>query len=134
MIIYKPYTAKQYADLASYCNANDCIIVDRGEYLEDVQYERPLPTAEEIKEQLLQAIDNLLDNKVKERGYESIKTAVSYAEEPVVPKFQEEGRLARRWRSLVYQKCYQILDDVLDGKRPIPTEEELIAEMPTLDW
>lgn len=50
MIVNKPYTDEQYADLAVYCNDNDCHIEDRGDYLESVQNEHPTPTYEEQRE------------------------------------------------------------------------------------
>lgn len=48
MIVNKPYTNKEYADLASYCNQNDCHIEDRGKYLESVPNEHPAPTYEDV--------------------------------------------------------------------------------------
>ena len=48
MIVNKPYTNKEYADLASYCNQNDCHIEDKGDYLESVPNEHPAPTYEEV--------------------------------------------------------------------------------------
>ena len=45
MILNKPYTNQQYADLAVFCNQNGMIIADKGEYLESVNL--PEPTAEE---------------------------------------------------------------------------------------
>ena len=36
MRLEKPYTNKQYADLAVYCNANGLIIEDKGDHLESV--------------------------------------------------------------------------------------------------
>ena len=48
MIVNKPYTRQQYAELASYCNANDCHIEDKGDYLESVPNEHPAPTYEQI--------------------------------------------------------------------------------------
>lgn len=39
MILQKPYTNKQYAELAIYCNSNDLHIEDRGNYLESVKNE-----------------------------------------------------------------------------------------------
>lgn len=48
MIVNKPYTNKEYADLAVYCNENDCRIEDKGDYLESVPNEHPAPTYEEI--------------------------------------------------------------------------------------
>ena len=47
MIVNKPYTRQQYAELASYCNTNDCHIEDKGDYLESVPNEPPAPTEEE---------------------------------------------------------------------------------------
>ena len=50
MIINKPYTNKEYADLASYCNKYNCHIVDKGDYLESEQNFGP--TVEELKQQV----------------------------------------------------------------------------------
>ena len=50
MIVNKPYTNKEYADLAVYCNENDCHIEDKGDYLESVKNEHPTPTKEEQSE------------------------------------------------------------------------------------
>lgn len=48
MIIKKPYTNKQYAELAVFCNKNGLIIEDKGDYLESV--ELPAPSPEEQKQ------------------------------------------------------------------------------------
>lgn len=50
MILNKPYTNKEYADLAVYCNQNDCHIEDKGDYLESVPNEHPAPTEEEQRQ------------------------------------------------------------------------------------
>lgn len=50
MIVNKPYTNKEYANLAVYCNENDCHIEDKGEYLESVPNEHPAPTEEEQRQ------------------------------------------------------------------------------------
>lgn len=50
MIIIKPYTNAQYADLAVYCNANNCHIEDKGDYLESVVNEPYVPTNEEQRQ------------------------------------------------------------------------------------
>ena len=47
MKLNKPYTNKQYADLAVYCNQNGLIIEDKGDYLEAVN--PPEPSNEEKK-------------------------------------------------------------------------------------
>ena len=50
MRLNKPYTNKEYADFAVYCNENNLIIEDRGDYLESVEH--PEPTIEEQNEQI----------------------------------------------------------------------------------
>lgn len=47
MILNKPYTNRQYADLAVYCNTNNCHIEDKGDYLEAVENSPYVPTDEE---------------------------------------------------------------------------------------
>ena len=37
MILHKPYTNQQYADLAIFANDNKLVIVDKGDYLETEQ-------------------------------------------------------------------------------------------------
>lgn len=101
-----------------------------------VEPEPYIPTAEEIaaqtKQQLIWTVQNHLDAAARALGYDDIKTAVTYADEPAVLKFQTEGKAFRAWRSLVWAACYAILDDVLAGERLPPTIDELLAELPVL--
>ena len=92
----------------------------------------PPPTAEQIMARLEARVQQWLDEQARALGYDDIKSAVTYAEESAVPKFQQEGQAMRRLRSLVWARCYEILNAVQAGQRPIPTEEELIAEMEAL--
>ena len=50
MKINKPYTNKEYADLAVYCNENGLIIEDKGDFLEAVN--PPEPSDEEKKAEI----------------------------------------------------------------------------------
>ena len=50
MIVNKPYTNKEYADLAVYCNENNCHIEDKGGYLESIENEPYIPTDEEQRQ------------------------------------------------------------------------------------
>jgi hypothetical protein len=93
--------------------------------------ERP-KTPEQIQKELTDAVQAHLDGRARERGYDDIKSAVTYADEPAVLQFQLEGRAFRAWRSLVWQYCYAQLDAVLAGTRTVPTPEQLIDELPPL--
>ena len=61
MIVNKPFTNEQYADLASYCNHNDCHIEDKGDCLESVPNEHPAPTEEEQRQKREQAYTQEVD-------------------------------------------------------------------------
>lgn len=51
MIVYKDgMTNAQYADLAVYCNSNNCHIEDKGDYLEAVENPPYVPTNEEQRQ------------------------------------------------------------------------------------
>lgn len=92
----------------------------------------PPPTAEQIMQRLAARVQQWLDEQARALGYDDIKTAITYADEPAVPKFQQEGQAMRRLRSLAWARYYEILNEVKAGQRSIPTEEELIVEMEAL--
>jgi hypothetical protein len=92
----------------------------------------PEKTPDQIAAEKVAMVQAFMDAKARERNYDSIATAVTYAEEPAVPRFQAEGQAFRAWRSLVWNKCYEILDAVQAGTQAIPTDEELLAALPTL--
>lgn len=99
-----------------------------------VTYDVLAYTPEERRVRLAQAVQDHLDQAVRERGYDSIHTCVGYAGEAAVPQYQTEGQAARAWRSLVWQACYLVMAEVEAGDRPIPTKAELLAELPVLVW
>lgn len=92
----------------------------------------PPPTPEQIEAAKVLTVQKHMDDAARALRYDDIATAVTYAGESAVPKFQAEGQAFREWRSLVWAKCYAILDEVQAGTRSIPTDAELIAELPAL--
>lgn len=96
----------------------------------------PLPdpeTLEEAQKRLQAFVQLRLDRAAQALGYDDIKTAVTYADEPVVPLFEAQGKAFRRLRSLTWAACYALLAQVHAGTRPVPTEDELAAELPALE-
>lgn len=79
------------------------------------------------KKRTVDMVQSYLDSKAKSYGYDDIRSAVTYADEPSVPLFQEQGLAFREWRSLVWERCYEALE--AGG----PSEEELLAVLPTLN-
>ncbi len=88
---------------------------------------------QELAAMFEQAVQANLDGAATMRGYDNISTAISYAEEPAVPKFQNDGRAFRTWRSLVWAYAYEQLAAVKAGEREQPSVDGLLAELPALD-
>ena len=115
--------------------------VDGNEYIRNPEtgsyepYVPPEPTKEElearIQKQLTDVVQHVLDSKAQELLYDNCLSVCSYIDTGV-QKFDDEGKSFRAWRSAVWAKGYEILAEVQEGKREIPTEEELIAELPEL--
>lgn len=124
---------EKYSELAKWCNENKAFIEDKGDFYEVVAI--PEPTQEEIEAQvqaqLTNAVQHVLDSKAQELLYDNCLSVCSYIDTGV-PKFDAEGIAFRKWRSSVWAKGYEILVQVQAGERGIPTEAELIAELPEL--
>ena len=79
------------------------------------------------------AIQQHLDGFAQTRNYDGILSAATYATS-TVPKFAAEGQYAVEARDSTWAGAYAILDAVLVGVRPMPSIEEVIAELPVLAW
>jgi hypothetical protein len=101
--------------------------------------EEELSAEEQIKLQKLQKniIDSTqarLDSFAQTRYYDGILSACTYATDPD-PKFSTEGQRAVELRSSTWNTLYEILDEVQNGTRPIPSGyEEIEPELPPLTW
>ena len=97
----------------------------------------PEPTEEErqaaMQAEFTSAVQRRLDAFAQERGYDGIMSACTYATS-TVERFRQEGERAVILRDNTWAACYAILADVLAGERPVPTLEELVAELPVLTW
>jgi len=90
----------------------------------------PAPSAAEMDAAKCAVVQVHLDRVAQSYRYDNILSACSYAEEPAVERFQSEGRALRAWRSLVWQKAFDILEGVKNGGREMPSDEELLLELP----
>ena len=86
-----------------------------------------------IQKVLTMAVQAHMDTTAQTRNYDNIHTACSYVNS-TDEIFAAEGKACLEWRDAVWRKCYDILAEVKAEHRDIPTVEELIAELPTLEW
>lgn len=81
-----------------------------------------------IQKRLTDAVQNWMDRRAQERGYDNIASACSYIQS-TDDVFQAEAEVCVAWRDRVWRYCYNVLDEVMAGRRSIPTVEELLAEL-----
>ena len=93
----------------------------------------PPPTTEQTVAQYMAAVQKHLDDFARTQNYDGILSAASYATS-TVPKFAAEGQYAVEARDATWAKCYEVLAAVEAGSRPMPTLDELLAELPVLTW
>lgn len=75
------------------------------------------------------AVGTHIDQKAQSFGFDSIVTAVTYADEPADPLNQSYGQALRAWRSQCWEKCREVLA-TWQGGGAEPTVDELIAGLP----
>lgn len=89
-------------------------------------------SSEQVIKRLESEIDKYLDAQANTFRYESIRTMVTYENDPN-PKFNAEGVGAKAFRSAVYTLGVNLIGEVQSGLREVPTEDELLALMPKLE-
>ncbi|WP_310613726.1 hypothetical protein [Limnohabitans sp.] len=88
----------------------------------------------QLKEQMLEAIQQRLDAFAKQRGYDGILSACTYATSAVA-KFKVEGQRCVDLRDATWAASYDILAKVQAGQRSMPSGfSEIESELPALTW
>ena len=80
-------------------------------------------------------VQDLLDSTARSKGYTNGAYCVGYVGDPD-PEFNAQAVAFRTWRSQVWRKCYQILDQVESGEIPIEdiTAEYVLGQLPEIEW
>ena len=126
------YTA--YGKAAEWCNHNNATIEDKGEYYEVVALpEPPPPSIEEQKKIYENAVQAHLDATAQTRGYDNTYTCLSYTTSKDETWHRESSAFSD-WRDACWRKAHEILNAYMAGEIAQPTVEEVIAQLPPVDW
>jgi len=90
---------------------------------------RPAPTPAQSATLLSQALQAHVDGAARALGYDSAVAAISYADEPSVPKYQAEALALRAWRSQVWAAAEPLLAAVAGGGA-VPAAADFITSLP----
>lgn len=99
----------------------------------------PDPLAEQAAraaflQNVVQATQSRLDNFARNRGYDNILSACTYATS-TIPKFSAEGQVAVTARDSTWSRLYELLNEVEAGLRPIFSSiDEVESLLPILEW
>lgn len=100
----------------------------------EVLAERQQEAAAAVQAQIVMATQARLDAFAQTRGYDDIKSLVTYANDPD-PVFASEGQYGLQVRSQTWATVRAIRDAVLAGTRPLPSGyAEIEPELPVLAW
>lgn len=114
-----------------------------GAFVSRWDYSEPQPTQaqidsvmQEVKNKLITerleaALDSHIDSEVKKLGYLSLDRLVGVYSNSENPKWKAEALGAAKWNTAIWRTSLMIINEVRQG-RPIPSEEELLSEMPKL--
>lgn len=91
------------------------------------------PEFDKRKKAIVDAVQKMMDETAQSRNYDDIFTAISY-KDSTVEIFRNEALACLEWRDNVWVTCYAILNDVVTMKRDLPELDEILAELPTINW
>lgn len=90
-------------------------------------------TEEQLIDRLTGAVQAYMDSVAQQRNYDSILSLCTYATS-TIPRFQAEGQAGVVWRDACWQLGYDLIAQVRAGEAHIPTEAELLAMLPPMQW
>lgn len=127
--VSEPYDDVLYVGVKSY-------VLDDGSW-KQVWSLSPRPEAEakaRSQAKITAQVQETLDVFAQTKNYRDMFSAVGYASSTSA-KFAEEAARCIVLRDQTWLKCYEILEEVENGARPIPSSiDDIASELPDLTW
>ena len=96
-------------------------------------YREPEKSLEEIIRSYENAVQAHLDATAQNRDYDNTYTCLSYLSS-TDETWNREANIFNAWRDAVWRKCHEVLNAVMAGTLTPPSIEELIAQLPKIEW
>lgn len=93
----------------------------------------PKQPVEEILKEYEVAVQQHIDRTANEKGYDSSYTCLSYLNSKD-ERWHTEASIFLDWRDSVWLKTHEILNDFKDGKIDQPTIDQVIEQLPKIEW
>lgn len=92
---------------------------------------------QKVSQEIEDALDSYIDSVAAARGYRRVgvtpsASCLGYA--GFVNPYQAEAVAFGQWVASLWPAVFQIQSDVLNNIRPVPTAEQVIAELPVMVW
>ena len=79
------------------------------------------------------AVQKHLDETAHSRGYDNTYTCLSYLES-TNPIWKNEAEIFNIWRDNVWLECHTLLNKWQAGEISQPTIQEVINQLPQIEW
>lgn len=132
---------ENYPKRAEWCVKNKCYIEEiepKSDGTRQFQIKKPKePTEvekmENLKKSIISAVQTVLDDTAKSRGYDNGFALASYSYS-TDETFASEAKSYVEWRDKTWRYCYSLLDQYLKGEIDAPTIEYVLENMPKIVW
>jgi hypothetical protein len=121
-------------EAAEWCNKNNAHIEKINSVRIIVENPHsPEPTPEEILKEYEDIVQAFLDKTAQSKGYDNTYTCLSYLSS-TNKTWKTESNIFNGWRDQVWEKCHEILNSVIANEITQPTIDELIEQLPKIEW
>lgn len=103
-----------------------------NDHPEILAFLHPEPTPEQIRAALEAALDAHVDATARSMGYRSSESCAGYAASTDAI-FKAEALAFIAWRDDLWRAAIAVMQAVLSAQRAVPTESELLSEMPVFE-
>lgn len=103
-----------------------------GDTTEEPDWVPPAPPLPELNDYRV-AIQYRIDATASEKQYENGVACASYAVS-TIPDWATQAQAFVAWRDAVWAYAFGEMGKIEGGTRPQPTVDELISELPVMEW